>query len=325
MFTNLRKAGRFPKDMVRFYAAETVELFRYLHEKSICYRDLRPENIVFTSNGYVKFVDFGIAKRLKNQHQPNILTTPSIAVYTVSVGIIQPNDILITNKPTFSEKAKEKRNAMMFGCLKGSAKLSDLSKRVGIGTRKVLGINNEFSGAGNSAKTGYKISRSKTEEEIENDPRTYTLCGTPEYIAPEIIMSQGHNCAADWWTLGMLIYEMMVGRPLYHSEDPMEIYQKVLSAPVKFPRFITPNLRNLIALLLDKSQNTRFGNRLAGAQDVMNHKFFADMNFEKLRNMEIESPYKPHDPESFGAFDTYPDSNTVLTPVVGRNDPFDDW
>jgi len=71
---------------------------------------------------------------------------------------------------------------------------------------------------------------------IEPGTRTYTLCGTPEYIAPEVLLNKGHGKPVDWWTLGILIYEMIVGYPPFVYEDPMGIYQKILSGKIVFPK-----------------------------------------------------------------------------------------
>jgi len=80
--------------------------------------------------------------------------------------------------------------------------------------------------------------------------KTYTLCGTPEYIAPEVLLNKGHGKGVDWWTLGILSYEMLAGQPPFVDDDPMGIYQQILAGKISFPRFFERNAKSLIKKLL---------------------------------------------------------------------------
>eukprot|EP01084_Bolivina_argentea_P213190 362160_1 len=124
LFTILRARTVFDESTARFYVASIAMALDYMHSKAIVYRDLRPENILLDSKGYIKIIDFGFAKIISDQ--------------------------------------------------------------------------------------------------------TYTLCGVPDYLAPEIISGAGHGMAVDWWTMGILLFEMLASYPPFYHEDPMRTYAKIL-------------------------------------------------------------------------------------------------
>lgn len=85
------------------------------------------------------------------------------------------------------------------------------------------------------AKDGYiKLTDFGFSKKIEN--RTFTLCGTPEYLAPEILLNQGHGKSVDWWTMGVLLYEMIAGIDPFSDKDAMSIYNNILKCRLQFPK-----------------------------------------------------------------------------------------
>ncbi|KAM6500675.1 AGC/PKA protein kinase [Amanita muscaria] len=190
LFTHLRRAQRFTPDVTRFYLATIVLALRYLHSHNVIYRDLKPENLLLDSLGYLRLTDFGFAKVV--------------------------------------------------------------------------------------------------------DDRTWTLCGTPEYLAPEIIQSDGHGKAADWWACGILCYEMLVGYPPFFDESPYGIYEKILKGHIHWPRTIDRLSKDLIRVFLNPDRTQRLGNMIGGPQDVLDHPWFRGVDWGALERREIRAPIIPH-------------------------------
>ncbi|KAI1168642.1 Pkinase-domain-containing protein [Nemania serpens] len=207
LFSLLRKSGRFPNPVAKFYAAEVTLALEYLHSRNIIYRDLKPENLLLDRHGHLKITDFGFAKRVPD--------------------------------------------------------------------------------------------------------KTWTLCGTPDYLAPEVVSNKGYNKSVDWWSLGILIYEMLCGyTPFWDSGSPMKIYENILRGKVKYPAYVHPDAQDLLERLITPDLTKRLGNLYAGPQDVKEHPWFSEVTWDRLSRKDIDAPYTP--PVKAGSgdasqFDRYPE------------------
>ncbi|KAF9239673.1 cyclic AMP-dependent protein kinase catalytic subunit [Melanogaster broomeanus] len=190
LFTHLRRAQKFTPDVTRFYLATIILALKYLHSFNIIYRDLKPENLLLDSRGYLRLTDFGFAKIV--------------------------------------------------------------------------------------------------------DDRTWTLCGTPEYLAPEIIQSEGHGKAADWWACGILCYEMLVGYPPFFDETAYGTYEKILRGDIHWPRTMDKLSKELVKAFLNPDRTKRLGNMIGGPQDVLDHPWFRGVDWDALERCEIKAPIIPH-------------------------------
>ena len=120
------------------------------------------------------------------------------------------------------------------------------------------------------------------------------FCGTPEYLAPELLLGQGYDKSVDWWTLGVLLYEMLTGLPPYYDENTNEMYRKILSEPLHFPgpEIVPLPAKDLLIQLLDRRPEHRLGAK--GPSEIKAHPFFNAIDWRKLLQRRYDPSFKPN-------------------------------
>ena len=129
---------------------------------------------------------------------------------------------------------------------------------------------------------------------LKDQEKAFSLCGTPEYFSPEIITREGHNKAADWWSYGILLYEMLFGIPPFYSKNTEKMFDLITKAELKFPKKIevSEDAKDLIKKLLIKNQDLRLGAE-GGFETIKKHSFFKGFDFKALEEKKLEAPFIP--------------------------------
>ena len=162
----------------------------------------------------------------------------------------------------------------------------------------------------------------------DSNNKAFTLCGTPEYLAPEVLYNKGYDKGVDWWSLGCVFYILLTGCLPFHIPRGKPLNPKMFATPIKFPKESDKDEIDLISKLLTADPKQRIGNGPNDAKEIKNHPYFKNVDWNKYLKKEINPPFKPEldDELDLKYFDkTFTEESINVKQQLGRSIPQSDF
>ncbi|KAG7224285.1 hypothetical protein INR49_000528 [Caranx melampygus] len=299
MMTLLMKKDTLTEEATQFYIAETVLAIDSIHQLGFIHRDIKPDNLLLDSRGHVKLSDFGLCTGLKRAHRTEFYKNLNHSL---------PSDLSKQSQATLS---------IYFHC----------------SLHATLLLHYDLLNLSRPASTAFQNMNSKRKAETWKRNRrqlAFSTVGTPDYIAPEVFMQNGYNKLCDWWSLGVIMYEMLIGYPPFCSETPQETYRKVMNwrETLIFPPEVPISEKAKDLILRHEHQVCCFGlwfcrfcceeeHRIgaAGVEEIKSNPFFEGVDYDHIRERPAAIPIEIKSIDDTSNFDEFPDSD-ILTPTA---------
>ncbi|KAG7560644.1 Protein kinase-like domain superfamily [Arabidopsis thaliana x Arabidopsis arenosa] len=260
-----KQLGRcFPEPAARFYVAEILLALEYLHMLGIIYRDLKPENILVREDGHIMLTDFDLSLRC-----------------AVNPTLLRSNSPPGKDPARISGPYNTSNCIQPFCIIEPSCQVSCFSPRLSSNQQQ----GRKPKRGDHLSKTQQHLNRSLPQLVAEpTEARSNSFVGTHEYLAPEIIKGEGHGAAVDWWTFGVLLYELLYGKTPFKGYNNDETLANVVLQNLKFPDspLVSFQAKDLIRGLLVKEPENRLGSE-KGSVEIKRHPFFEGLNWALIR------------------------------------------
>ena len=157
--------------------------------------------------------------------------------------------------------------------------------------------------------------------------KTFTVCGIPEYLAPEILLNMGYGKEVDWWSFGCLLYELLVGLTPFYENDPILIFKRIIKGDVKFPSNFPPSAKSLIKHCLERDIGKRYGCLSRGVADIKGHRFFAGFDWNGCAKQKGKQLYVPDlsNMDDLKSLNNLNEEEEEAHAIIPEEDPFEEW